>query len=301
MGSRIETITMNESKEKVNSDKICLSFAGCGFTGVYHIGVASCLKLCAPQLLRNKIGGSSSGAMCALALTCDVPLENVTRFVISLSMRAKENTLGPFSPSFQLSEIVRRHLDSVLPDNVAEIVSGKLFVSITRLKSMKNLLVSEFRDKNDVIEAIVASSFVPVMSGLKPPKFRGEYALDGIYSDALPRLGDHTITVSPFKGDVSISPPEESRGHMSLPYGSGGSVHVSKHNVCKLKHSLIPPNIQNMKSFCEQGFSDARRFLLSDDCPVNPFNREKIHLHCELPPELSEVFKEFGECSEKPN
>jgi len=231
--------------------------------------------------------------MCALVLTCNVPLENVTRFVISLSMKARENTLGPFSPSFQLSEIVRLHLDSVLPDNVAEIVSGKLFVSITRLKSMKNLLVSEFRDKNDVIKAIVASSFVPVMSGLKPPKFRGEYALDGIYSDALPRLGDQSITVSPFKGDVSISPPEESRGHMSLPYGSGGSVHVSKHNVFKLKHSLIPPNIQKMKSFCEQGFSDARRFLLSAECPLDLINREMINLHSELTSELCEVFNEF--------
>merc|ERR1712184_49809 len=95
MGSRIETVTMNDS------DKICLSFAGCGFTGVYHIGVASCLQLCALHLLRCKIGGSSSGAMCALVLTCNVPLEDVTRFVISLSMKAKENTLGPFSPSFQ--------------------------------------------------------------------------------------------------------------------------------------------------------------------------------------------------------
>ena len=197
--------------------------------------MASCLQLCAPQLLRNKIGGSSAGALAALYLTCDVPLEEVTRFVISLSMKAKENTLGPFSPSFQLPEILRLHLESVLPDNVVEIVTGKLFVSITRLKTMKNLLISEFRDKNDVIEALLASSFVPVMSGLKPPEFRGEYAMDGFCSDNLPRLGDQTITVSPFSGDVSISPSEESRDHMSLPYGSGGSIHVSKHNVSKVQ------------------------------------------------------------------
>merc|ERR550534_847009 len=125
---------MNKSKVKVSSDKICLSFAGCGFTGIYHIGAASCLQLCAPHLLRNKIGGSSAGAMCALALTCDVPLKEVTRFVISLSMKAKENTLGPFSPSFHLPEILRLHLETVLPDNVAEIVTGKLFVSITQMK-----------------------------------------------------------------------------------------------------------------------------------------------------------------------
>ena len=102
--SQIETIAMNESKVEVNSDNICLSFGGCGFASVYQIGVASCLQLCAPQLLRNKIGGSSAGALAALYLTCDVPLEEVTRFVISLSMKAKENPLGPFSPSFQLPD-----------------------------------------------------------------------------------------------------------------------------------------------------------------------------------------------------
>ena len=286
---------MNESFQEVNCDKICLSFAGCGFTGIYHIGVASCLQICAPQLLRNKIGGSSGGALCALALICDVPLVEVTRFVISLSMKAKENTLGPFSPSFHLTKLVRMYLESVLPDNVAEIISGKLFVSITKMKNMKNLLVSKFRDKNDVIEALLASSFVPVMSGLKPPKFRGEFSLDGIYSDALPCIADQTVTVSPFRGNVSISPSKENRGHLSLPFGSGGSVHVSKHNVCKLKHALIPPNIQKMKSLCDQGFSDARRFLLSDDCPSNLIvNRDIINIQCELPSELGEVFNEMS-------
>ena len=32
-----------------------VSFAGCGFLGLYHVGVASCLKTYAPQLYIHKV------------------------------------------------------------------------------------------------------------------------------------------------------------------------------------------------------------------------------------------------------
>lgn len=38
-----------------------LSFAGCGFLGIYHVGVAVCFKKYAPHLLLEKIGGASAG------------------------------------------------------------------------------------------------------------------------------------------------------------------------------------------------------------------------------------------------
>lgn len=47
-----------------------ISFAGCGFLGVYHIGVASCLREHAPFLVANAthIYGASAGALTATAL-----------------------------------------------------------------------------------------------------------------------------------------------------------------------------------------------------------------------------------------
>jgi len=39
-----------------------LSFSGSGFMGVYHLGVASCMKTYAPEILKNKISGASAGA-----------------------------------------------------------------------------------------------------------------------------------------------------------------------------------------------------------------------------------------------
>ena len=58
------------------------SFAGCGFMGVYHLGVARCLQTYAPHVLVNKVGdkglfsddnnyqisGASAGSCVALAL-----------------------------------------------------------------------------------------------------------------------------------------------------------------------------------------------------------------------------------------
>lgn len=59
-----------------------LSFAGCGFLGIYHVGVAACLKKYAPHLLVNKISGASAGAIAGCCLLCDVPLgEPLFRFV----------------------------------------------------------------------------------------------------------------------------------------------------------------------------------------------------------------------------
>lgn len=51
-----------------------LSFAGCGFLGIYHVGVAVAFKKYAPHLLLEKIGGASAGALAATCLLCDMPL-----------------------------------------------------------------------------------------------------------------------------------------------------------------------------------------------------------------------------------
>ena len=51
-----------------------LSFAGCGFLGIYHVGVAVCFKKYAPHLLLHRISGASAGALAACCLLCDMPL-----------------------------------------------------------------------------------------------------------------------------------------------------------------------------------------------------------------------------------
>lgn len=57
-----------------------LSFAGCGFLGLYHVGVACCFRKYAPHLLLNKISGASAGAIAACCLLLDLPLGKYSLF-----------------------------------------------------------------------------------------------------------------------------------------------------------------------------------------------------------------------------
>lgn len=53
---------------------INVSFAGCGFLGIYHVGVASAIKEYAPDLIVNKVSGASAGAIAACGLICGICL-----------------------------------------------------------------------------------------------------------------------------------------------------------------------------------------------------------------------------------
>lgn len=73
-----------------------------------------------------------------------------------------------------------------------------------------NVIVSQFDTREELIQALLASSFIPIFSGLFPPKLKGVRYMDGGYSDNLPTLDENTITVSPFCGESDICPRDDS-------------------------------------------------------------------------------------------
>nr|CAD7199613.1 unnamed protein product [Timema douglasi] len=82
-----------------------------------------------------------------------------------------------------------------LPQDAHLRTSGKLHISLTRVYDGKNVVVNEFHSREELIQALLASSFIPVFSGILPPKFRGIRYMDGGFSDNLPMLNENTITV----------------------------------------------------------------------------------------------------------
>lgn len=60
-----------------------LSFAGCGFLGIYHIGVASCLLEKAPYLVKGatRLYGASAGALTASVLASQAALSKTPRLL----------------------------------------------------------------------------------------------------------------------------------------------------------------------------------------------------------------------------
>ncbi|XP_050679899.1 1-acylglycerol-3-phosphate O-acyltransferase Pnpla3-like isoform X2 [Leptidea sinapis] len=237
-----------------------LSFAGCGFLGIYHVGVSVCLKKYAPQLLLGKISGASFGAVSACCLLCDLPIGEITSDVLRIVGEARAGSLGPFSPSFNIQNVLLAGMEKHLPLDAHKIVSGRLHISLTRVYDGKNIIVSEFATREDLLQALLATCFVPVFSGMLPPRFHGIRYMDGGFSDNLPVLDENTITVSPFCGESDICPRDLSSQlfHVNL---ANTSIELSKQNMNRFARILFPPKPEVLSNMCKQGFDDALRFL----------------------------------------
>ncbi|CAH1127889.1 unnamed protein product [Ceutorhynchus assimilis] len=237
-----------------------LSFAGCGFLGIYHVGVACCFRKYAPHLLLNKVSGASAGALAACSLILDMPLGETTSDILRVAIEARKRSLGPFNPSFNIHQLLLEGLEKFLPDDAHIRVSGKLHISLTRVCDGRNVIVSQFDSREELIQALLASAFIPIFSGLFPPKFKGTRYMDGGYSDNLPTLDENTITVSPFCGESDICPRDDSSQlfHINI---ANTSIELSKHNIYRMVRILFPPQPETLANMCKQGFDDALRFL----------------------------------------
>lgn len=152
-----------------------ISFAGCGFLGVYHIGVASCLREHAPFLVANAthIYGASAGALTATALVTGACLGEAGANVIEVSKEARKRFLGPLHPSFNLVKTIRGCLMKTLPADSHERANGRLGISLTRVSDGENVIIYNFNSKEELIQANVCSTFIPVYCGLIPPTLKG--------------------------------------------------------------------------------------------------------------------------------
>ncbi|XP_013787780.1 patatin-like phospholipase domain-containing protein 2, partial [Limulus polyphemus] len=193
-----------------------LSFAGCGFLGLYHVGVASCFREYAPQVLVEKIAGASAGALAACCLICNVPLGESTTDVLKIAVKARARALGPFHPGFDINNILHDGLTNMFPEDAHIRCKGRLHISVTRVSDGENVLLTQFDSKEDLIQALLCSCFIPFYTGILPPKFHGVAYMDGAFSNNLPVLNENTITVSPFSGESDICPQDNNFSIMQI-------------------------------------------------------------------------------------
>ena len=67
-----------------------ISFAGCGFLGLYHLGVVSCIKTLAPNLFTNKVAGASAGGIAAVAILVeDINIGEIASEILNTCMQAR--------------------------------------------------------------------------------------------------------------------------------------------------------------------------------------------------------------------
>ncbi|XP_028286048.1 patatin-like phospholipase domain-containing protein 2 isoform X2 [Parambassis ranga] len=240
-----------------------ISFAGCGFLGIYHVGVASCLLEQAPFLVHNAkhVYGASAGALTATAVVTGVCLGETGASIIEVAKEARKRFLGPMHPSFNLVKIVRHVLHRTLPADCHQWANGRLGISLTRVTDGENVLVSQFNSKEEVVQACVCSAYIPVYCGIIPPTLHGVRYVDGGISDNLPQYElKNTITVSPFSGESDICPRDTSTNIHELRF-TNTSIQFTLTNLYRVSRALFPPDPMVMKAMCKQGYKDALHFL----------------------------------------
>ncbi|EHB09781.1 Patatin-like phospholipase domain-containing protein 3 [Heterocephalus glaber] len=202
---------------------------------------------------------------------------------MDLVRKATARRMGTLHPSFNLSKWLRDGLQEILPDNVHQLVSGRICISLTRVSDGENVLVSDFRSKEEVLDALLCSTFIPFFCGIIPPTFRGVALMcstfipffcgiipptfrgvrymDGGMSNNLPILDvKTTITVSPFYGECDICPKVKSTNFFhvnitNLPF------RLCLGNLQLLSKTFFPSNVKVMGEICLRGYLDALRFL----------------------------------------
>lgn len=241
-----------------------LSFAGCGFLSVYHVGVAACMRRYCPDLFNNRISGASAGALAAAALICDTSLSSMMSELVQLVTNIQNHLGGPFSPFVNITNMLRSNLEKTLPEDAHVRCSGRLHISVTRLQDSKNCILSQFESKQQLIEALLCTCFIPIFSGWRPPLFCGVRYMDGCYSNNLPTMDSRTITVSPFCGEADVCPRDDSLSLIVVDVANT-LVEMSVPNFTRMRMIMYPPSPEALSDLANEGFNDGIRFLMRHD------------------------------------
>ena len=130
--------------------KVNVSFSGCGFLGIYHVGSYACwkdhqdksLRYIKDEMERSERGentsninrssssnggineeprfvvqnalGASAGALVAAALLVDYSPEALRNKFLDVAKEVKSLTFGPFNPKFNVNAMFRDELNKVL-------------------------------------------------------------------------------------------------------------------------------------------------------------------------------------------
>lgn len=240
------------------------------------------------------MAGCSAGSLVAACAMSGCCLGQMCSDALEIAVRARSRALGPLHPTFSIVDIIRNGLRRILPPNAHEICSGRLYISLTRWKDNKNVVISQFHSREELIQVLICSSFVPYWSGIIPHKFRGEVAA-ALSSNFRHRelilvlLGWRTDQQQPDhrrRHDSSLTIRRRKRylparrvrlvlqcgfprsGSTPLPFAiiddlflTGTDISCTQENLYRMTRALFPPNISVLKQICWRGYIDGLKFL----------------------------------------
>ena len=159
-----------------------LSWAGSGAYAWWQLGAMHRLSQ-RFDLSRVPMTGASGGAITAALARCGVGLDEIadSAYRLALEHRVWERPMG-LAGSW--GGVIEGWLHELLPADAAERCRGGLGVVITQLPSCRQVSVSDFADKADLVDCIMASAHVPLLlDGRVARACRGVASVDGSFPD----------------------------------------------------------------------------------------------------------------------
>ncbi|KAL5204078.1 hypothetical protein ABZP36_008949 [Zizania latifolia] len=152
------------------------SFSAAGLLFPYHLGVAQCLIDRGYITERTPLAGSSAGAIICAVIASGNTMQDALQVTKVLAENCRSK-----GTAFRLGAVLKDVLDEFLPDDLHIRCNGRIRVAITQLSwRPRGLLVDQFDSKEDVISAVITSSFIPGYLAPRPATFfRNRLCIDG--------------------------------------------------------------------------------------------------------------------------
>eukprot|EP01038_Epipyxis_sp_PR26KG_P003971 gene3971-5691_t len=157
-------------------------FSGAGIYFWWQIGCAKYMKENCDLTKFPSFVGASAGSLTATLLATNTDLNSITSSAIDLSRK-----YDVYSRKTGLAGIwgglLRLWLEEIIPneDSFDKDMISKLYIAVTPTFK-KSKLVTDFIDREDLINACLASCHVPLfLDGRPSTEFRGEQVIDGSF------------------------------------------------------------------------------------------------------------------------
>ncbi|XP_020955695.1 patatin-like phospholipase domain-containing protein 1 [Sus scrofa] len=240
-----------------------ISFSGSGFLSFYQAGAVDAFRDLAPRMLEtaHRFAGTSAGAVIAALAICGIEMDEYLRVLNVAVAEVKKYFLGPLSLSCKMVRMMRQFLYDVLPEDSYKVTTGRLHVALTRVQDGESVVVSEYTSKEELIEALYCSCFVPVYCGLIPPTYRGVRYMDGGFTNMQPcSFWTDNITISTFSGQQDICPRDcPAIFHDFRIFNC--SFQFSLENITRMTHALFPPDLVILHDYYYRGYDDVVLYL----------------------------------------
>ena len=174
-----------------------ISFAGCGALNFYQTGVGFGLQ---ESGLSDRLTycGASAGAGLAFTMAAGFDARQVCATMTAWICALGSGRILRPSWAYQIAQRFGAHFVDTASSKRAQ---GRVGISITQQRPLKNTLARSFDTVNDLQNALIASCFIP-FPGQLSVDFRSLPAMDGGFSNNQPVIDAGTLKVSPFWFDV---------------------------------------------------------------------------------------------------